>query len=249
MGIFSSKGACPVCGAEIGKLAHAKVANGYICFDCGQKCSPLLNFSSIPIEHVAKHIEKRQKDAELFPTLTPTASIGKYFVVFGNERLWTYIANKKKTPDLFSFDDIISYEYLEDGATITKGGLGTAAAGGLLFGGAGAIVGSNWGKKQKGVINKMSIRISTRLVDIPNIEIVVLNTEAKKGGFLATSSKKEAMEILSLLDQITQSTEPPAETNPPFSAADEIKKFKNLLDEGIITQEEFEEKKKQLLGI
>ena len=33
------------------------------------------------------------------------------------------------------------------------------------------------------------------------------------------------------------------------SAADELKKFKALLDEGIITAEEFEAKKKQLLGM
>ena len=33
------------------------------------------------------------------------------------------------------------------------------------------------------------------------------------------------------------------------SAADEIKRFKELLDEGIITQEEFDVKKKQLLGL
>ena len=33
------------------------------------------------------------------------------------------------------------------------------------------------------------------------------------------------------------------------SAADEIRKYKQLLDEGIITQEEFEQKKKQLLGL
>jgi uncharacterized OB-fold protein len=33
------------------------------------------------------------------------------------------------------------------------------------------------------------------------------------------------------------------------SSADEIKKFKELLDLGIITQEEFDTKKKQLLGL
>ena len=35
----------------------------------------------------------------------------------------------------------------------------------------------------------------------------------------------------------------------PVSAADEIKKFKELLDIGAITQEEFDAKKKQLLGL
>lgn len=34
-----------------------------------------------------------------------------------------------------------------------------------------------------------------------------------------------------------------------YSAADEIEKFKGLLDKGIITQEEFDAKKKQLLGL
>lgn len=34
-----------------------------------------------------------------------------------------------------------------------------------------------------------------------------------------------------------------------LSPADEIKKYKELLDDGIITQEEFEKKKKQLLGL
>lgn len=37
--------------------------------------------------------------------------------------------------------------------------------------------------------------------------------------------------------------------NNQFSTADEIKKFKELLDSGIITQEEFDAKKKQLLGL
>jgi len=39
-------------------------------------------------------------------------------------------------------------------------------------------------------------------------------------------------------------------TSPsPASGADEIKKYKELMDSGIITQEEFEAKKKQILGL
>lgn len=36
---------------------------------------------------------------------------------------------------------------------------------------------------------------------------------------------------------------------PTGSQADDLKKYKSLLDEGIITQEEFDAKKKQLLGL
>ena len=35
----------------------------------------------------------------------------------------------------------------------------------------------------------------------------------------------------------------------PQSNADELKKYKELLDSGVITQEEFDAKKKQLLGL
>lgn len=38
-------------------------------------------------------------------------------------------------------------------------------------------------------------------------------------------------------------------SNSSFSEADEISKFKDLLDKGVISQEEFEAKKKQLLGL
>ena len=37
--------------------------------------------------------------------------------------------------------------------------------------------------------------------------------------------------------------------NSSESSADQIKKYKELLDDGIISQEEFDAKKKQLLGL
>lgn len=40
---------------------------------------------------------------------------------FGNE----------KNPKNYNFEDILKYELLEDGETITKGGLGRAVAGGF----------------------------------------------------------------------------------------------------------------------
>ena len=52
---------------------------------------------------------------------------------------------------------------------------------------------------------------------------------------------------------IERQTKPTAATaikqEAPKSDADELKKYKELLDSGIITQEEFDAKKKQLLGL
>lgn len=43
--------------------------------------------------------------------------------------------------------------------------------------------------------------------------------------------------------------EPKNEKKKELSQADEIEKFKQLLDSGAITQEEYDKKKKQILGI
>jgi len=59
-------------------------------------------------------------------------------------------------------------------------------------------------------------------------------------------------ELQSLLTQVfnaQQKNESDSNTSPQLSSADELVKFKSLLDSGVITQEEFDSKKKQLLGL
>ncbi len=50
-------------------------------------------------------------------------------------------------------------------------------------------------------------------------------------------------------DELKQNAQSATANQAPLSSADELKKFKELLDSGIITQEEFDAKKKQLLGL
>ncbi len=67
-----------------------------------------------------------------------------------------------------------------------------------------------------------------------------------------SSSKTNALvqEIKNYIENaITNQTTAPNSTNTSISTADEIKRFKELLDMGAITQEEFDAKKKQLLGL
>ncbi|MFJ8459194.1 SHOCT domain-containing protein [Lysinibacillus xylanilyticus] len=58
-------------------------------------------------------------------------------------------------------------------------------------------------------------------------------------------SKK--LSLLIVAEEETEAFQPVAQNQ--ISAADEILKFKKLLDDGILTKEEFDAKKKQLLGI
>ncbi|MFC9539230.1 DUF4429 domain-containing protein [Lysinibacillus sp. NPDC056959] len=59
---------------------------------------------------------------------------------------------------------------------------------------------------------------------------------------------KQAREMVDLIELKRHANSSPAQTSA-LSASDEIIKMKELLDAGILTQEEFDTKKKQLLGI
>ncbi len=62
----------------------------------------------------------------------------------------------------------------------------------------------------------------------------------------AEKLKRELEAECNMFDDISEDMQ---QIQPTLSEADEIRKYKKLLDEGIITQEEFEAKKKQLLGL
>ena len=120
-------------------------------------------------------------------------------------------------------------------------------------------------------ISKMEINVTDKRVygkaqfgkriDLPLDSISAVGTGALKGIVVATSSGKihflaisnntEIHEEITKLLVNRQSKNDVQTTQKviPQSNADELKKFKELLDIGVITQEEFDAKKKQLLGI
>ncbi len=99
-------------------------------------------------------------------------------------------------------------------------------------------------------------------VDLPIDSISAVGTSWPKGVAAATSSGKVAFLMIKNRDEIhkcvsnlliERQNKAPAQTvvrqEVSTSNADELKKYKDLLDSGIITQEEFDAKKKQLLGL
>jgi membrane protease subunit (stomatin/prohibitin family) len=61
--------------------------------------------------------------------------------------------------------------------------------------------------------------------------------------------KAHAQRIISLVAQTQTQAGQPAHGAAPLSQADELAKFKKLLDDGVLTQEEFDRKKSQILGL
>ena len=97
-------------------------------------------------------------------------------------------------------------------------------------------------------------------VDIPLDSISAVGTVAITNGITVSSSSgkisfayiSNSDEIHSILSKIIIERQGNNSTNiiqKENSNADELQKYKNLLDNGVITQEEFEAKKKQLLNL
>lgn len=79
-----------------------------------------------------------------------------------------------------------------------------------------------------------------------------VSSASGKISFSAIKNRNEIHEIVSklLVDRQKQTeTSATVSSAPAASNADELKKYKELLDSGVITQEEFDAKKKQLLGL
>ena len=171
----------------------------------------------------------------------------------------TGLISFKQTEHVRNFDDLIDFDLQVDGNTITDGSsLLGAAVGALTFGGAGAIVGSGMrAKETKQIITKININVRFNDMANPQEVISILDGfDCKKGSQSYETAYGKAQNIISLLTVILQrnKTEQQNVANaqpqaPITGTADEILKFKKLLDAGAITQEEFNAKKKQLLGI
>lgn len=186
-----------------------------------------------------------------------TKKIGNYFYIDENHKKWTIpqglLKNKIIQSKIYNYTDILDFELIEDGNSVSKGGIGRAIVGGALFGGIGAIVGATTGHKQKQTCSILQIKIILNSMNSPIEYITLINTEIKKSSNTYKLSFNIAQQILSVLQIICESNKSQKllkETNhEPSSNIDEIRKYKQLLDCGAITEEEFNIKKKKLLNL
>ena len=88
---------------------------------------------------------------------------------------------------------------------------------------------------------------------IQTLKGISVSTSSGRISFLAIKNAKEIYEVINNLLIKRQNEKKPSEIiiqdTVKTDEADQIKKYKDLLDSGVISQEEFDAKKKQLLGL
>lgn len=104
-----------------------------------------------------------------------------------------------------------------------------------------------WGKRVDLPVDSVSATATISL-----FKGVSISTSSGKISFLAIKNAAEIYKVVSelLIERQQEKSKPvPIIEATKSDEADQIKKYKELLDSGVITQEEFDAKKKQLLGL
>ena len=173
---------CSVCNEN---KSNIKLKDGYICEKCIENCYPFLKmrvWKSITSENAKRAIEASEENKKLQAIYKSTKIVAECAGFDEKNKLW-----KVRDCDVvFTYDEIIGYELLQDGQTVTKGGLGRAVVGGALFGSTGAIVGGVTGTRvTTAQIHEFRLKIVTRKEMYPQVYINFLQYgPVEAGSFL-----------------------------------------------------------------
>ena len=185
-------------------------------------------------------------------TFNPTKKVCG-FEIDQNEKLWRSTDFSKHI--YFEYNDIVSAELYQNNSTIYKSGTGKALAGAALFGLAGAVVGKAAGSKHYDVVNTLFVQITTNIDKYPivKVNLLPLHQKVECGSGTHRAAIENASEIIALVNYMKNFSQNTADnsvnTITTISSADEIKKYYDLYQAGIITNDEFQQKKQSLLGL
>lgn len=258
---------CVICGKNAGLTAsRLDNGNGYLCKNCLKAAGGLgswIHIKSMSLGEIREQVmassPEISREIENFNTslsFVVSRNVDDYIQVDdANKKIrFPHITTKnalnnmlnKSASKEYNFEDIVGFELIENDNSVTKGGLGAAAVGGALFGGAGAITGGIIGKKTTvGVCKNLRVKVTLRNSADPMVMIDFIQSPAKTTSQLYLRAQEDAHKVMSMLQVICDENN--AQPSQTVSVADELKKYKELLDMGAISQDEFDAQKAKLL--
>lgn len=226
---------CSVCGEKIGIFDRELCSDGFICKRCRSLFSDLgMDYKTVPVDKLKadwKFFDDRRECAKGFENLQEPGTM----VAYANraQRLMTVAG----IPGWFAFDELVDYtvEVEEKVITETKGGVTRAIAGEIVAGPVGAVVGSSTAKK-----------VSRTEESKPKMSFIVEYPMGRFQSPVYTYSCK----VRELCEEIfKERAETKKVPDTLSSIADELMKFKKLLDVGAITEDEYNAEKERLLNL
>lgn len=230
---------CAICNTKLGLLNTYNAQDGIICFHCSIISK---SYHTETINNLKKYWETNKYRFSIF---NATSSLKNFMsqtvTIDDNNKLFIIGDCKKSTlePIVYSFNEVLTYEVQTIGSKVItekKGGISRAIVGNLVAGPVGAIVGSGTAKEETKTVGGTSVLNIDFLMESGNYRVSIANFPNNFPNFLdkciLEKSKEPTIISSSSSDNIT-----------------EIKRYKELLDAGIITEDEFLLKKKKLLNL
>ena len=159
---------------------------------------------------------------------------------------------------IYNFSDLINYEVYENGKSVVAGRAGSALIGGAFFGLGGLIIGSSMSRDIDESCNQLKLIMRINDFDCPQIVVTYIeNIGYDKNSFIYKSMKENLQSICSTLEYIlnkktleqTFSANQEEQSHEKKSNKEQLQELKEMIDEGLITLEDYEQKKKQILGL
>lgn len=166
--------------------------------------------------------------------------------------------NGKTYSKTYKFSDIINYEVYENGKTQVEGRAGSALIGGAFFGLGGLVVGSSMSRNINEKCSQLKLIIRLNDFYCPQIVINYIdNAILDKSDSLYINMRANLQSVCSMLEYMlnektleqSSAIKQEEKTVATKTNKEQLQELKEMLDDGLITQEDFEQKKKQILGL
>jgi hypothetical protein len=271
MGLFEKK-ECALCGGKAGLITRYKIADGdFICGDCRRRMSPNTDgFKYMTVEDVEEQIRRKEENDERFQN---EFVISRQFdfdsrhpMMVVDDEHGEFAMLKDANPDIFSFDMVTSYNVDLTTSVLSeeekKQAQGSGLTGILNF-----LLSDDFRSRYpdmprcptgcKVTDMHFEINFGDNPFNADQIRIDVLpgwstsEIEVDKAFHCANEMYQCFKEYKSGLRKPAAASAASADTAAPSGtdAIEQVKKLKELLDIGALTQEEFDTKKKELLGL
>ena len=195
---------------------------------------------------------EKQLESDGFVIDNKIVDINKVYSIYiddGKQTFIIYNANNQDSIEL-NYSDLLSFDIKEDNVSKVSGRAGSAIVGGLIFGGLGAIAGASASRNVQDVsCNNITLILTTNNIHNPNIEIKIIDKKTNKNSEDYEIAFNQTQQIISILKIIIESNKNQGnKSKNKISPTQELREFKQLLDDGIITEEEFNKKKREILN-
>lgn len=266
MGLFEKK-FCALCGGKAGLITRYKLVDGdFICGDCRSKMSPHTDgIGQMNLDDIKEQIRLKEENDERFQNgFVNTRQYdfdSRHPMMAVDDEHGEFAILKDDRPDIFSFDEVVSYNVDLHTKVLTDEERKKKDAG--IWGIMSLILSDDFHKQFPDMPRcPMGCKVTGMYFQInfgenrfhaDNIRIDMLpgwstnQTEVEKAYRCANDMYQCFREYKEgMRSAYTTSYDSSQEAADPI---EQVKKLKELLDMGALTQEEFDAKKKELLGL